>query len=115
MSKSISSIKGCLLLLFVVATTSGIGKVWEIVTNFFRNIQPSLLLILQSIKSVFALMDVTDILPIVIYSGTIMIASYLGVFLTRKCKNRLWNRINMAVSVVSTLTTIFSVIIMYAK
>ena len=98
-----------IILLVIVWVVSGPSKAIELAGNLFEGLGKVLLFLAECIIKVLPMIGVEyAIISFLVFGIILMLASALGIYLSRKNKSTLWTVISTVVEIASTLITIGS-------
>ena len=102
---------GFIVLLVLIVAVSGVGTAWDIISNLATGLWQFMLGLPQLVKPIIPFLGIENMAVSFLICGIIlMIASGIGVYFSKKQKNKLLTGISGAVEIVSTITTVVSAI-----
>lgn len=102
---------GIIILLVIVLIVSGPSKAIELAGNLIEGLGKVLVFIAECIVKVLPMIGIEDaIITLLIFGVILMLASALGIYMSKKNKSTLWTIISTIVEIVSTITTIGSML-----
>lgn len=105
------NVKGLIVLLILIVVVCGVGTAWNIIVNLATGLWQFMLGLPQLVKPIIPFLGIENMaVSLLIFGIVLMVASGLGIYISRKCKSKLWTGISGGVEIVSTLITIGSAI-----
>lgn len=101
------NIGGFIILLILIFAIGRVDTAWNIIVKFATNMWKFLLRLPQLIKPFIPFLGIKNIaVSLFILGIVLMIASGLGIYISHKCKSKLWTVISGVVEIISTIITI---------
>lgn len=102
---------GFIVLIVLIAATSGLSAAWDIIANLATSMWEFLLCLPQLIKPFIPFLGIEDMaVSLLIFGIVLMVASGFGIYVSYRCKSKLWMGISGGVEIISTIITIGSAI-----
>lgn len=102
---------GIIILFVIVLFVSGPSKAIELAGNLIEGLGKVLVFIAECIVKVLPMIGIEDaIITLLIFGVILMLASALGIYMSKKNKSTLLTIISTIVEIVSTITTIGSML-----
>ena len=107
---------GIVVLLIVIAIVSGPTQALETAKGLIVGLGEVFAFLAERMVEMLPVLGIDDVIfAFLIFSGILMLASGVGIYFSRKQKNKLWTIISFVIEVVSTISTIGSAIVLKLK